>query len=329
MIWVSWRLHRAQLITMLGVLVAGAGIIALLRSNMLDDLASTGLASCVSQTLDQCSPASAAKSFAEAWSTPFDVARATIICLPALIGVFVGAPLFARELEQGTHVLAFTQSVSRMRWMFGKLAVALVPAVLVLVVLQSLVTWWLSAAGILGPFMNGPFTAFNFGIEHVSPLGYALFAFTLGTFLGVATRRTLVAMTGGLAAFVVVRLALAGLVDRLVPAQRLEVTPDQPVTVFQGGSLVLGDGWLDAAGQPVSDGKAQALIQACKSAPGGAPNTQEGYLACLPRSGLAKRYADFVPESQAWQVHLVDVAIFGALAVLLLAGTAWALRRQS
>ncbi|OXM68207.1 ABC transporter permease [Amycolatopsis vastitatis] len=329
MIWVSWRLHRAQLMTMLGVLVVGAGVIALLRSNMLDDLASTGLASCVSQTLDKCSPAGAAKSFAEAWSTPFDVARAAIICLPALIGVFVGAPLFARELEQGTHVLAFTQSVSRTRWMFGKLVVALTPALVLLIVLQSLVSWWLSAAGILGPFMNGPFTAFNFGIEHVSPVGYALFAFALGTFLGVATRRTLVAMTGGLAAFVVVRLALSGLVDRLVPAQRLEVTPDQPVTVYQDGSLVIGDGWLDAAGQPVSEDKAQVLIQACKSAPGGAANTQEAYLACLPQSGLAKRYADFIPESQAWQVHLVDVAIFGGVAVLLLAGTAWVLRRQS
>ncbi|WP_290057660.1 ABC transporter permease [Amycolatopsis solani] len=329
MIWVSWRLHRAHLLTMLGVLVAGAGAIVVLRSAVLDDLASTGLASCVSQTLDKCSPSGAAKSFGEKWSTPFDIARAVILCTPALIGAFVGAPLFARELEQGTHVLAFTQSVSRTRWMAGKLLVALVPALAVLIVLQALVSWWLSAAGILGPFVNGPFTAFNFGIGNVSPVGYALFAFALGTFLGVATRRTLVAMTGGLAAFVVVRLALAGLVDRLVPAQRLEVTPDHPVTVHQDGSLVLGEGWLDAAGQPVSDDRAQALIQACKTTTGGASNTQEGYLACLPKSGLAKRYADFVPESQAWQVHLADLAIYGGLAVLLLAGTAWVLRRQS
>jgi ABC-2 family transporter len=329
MIWVTWRLQRAQLITMLGVLIAGAGVIALLRSTMLDDLASTGLASCVTRTLDECSPAGAAKAFAEAWSTSFDVARAVIICLPALVGVFVGAPLFARELEQGTHVLAFTQSVSRTRWMSGKLVVALVPALVVLIVLQSLVSWWLSAAGILGPFMNGPFTAFNFGIEHVSPVGYALFAFALGTFLGVVSRRTLVAMTAGLGAFVVVRLALSGLVDRLVPAQRLEVAPDHPMTVHQDGSLVIGDGWLDAAGQPVAGDKAAALVQACKSTPAGTSNTQEGYLACLPQSGLAKRYADFIPESQAWQVHLVDAAIFGGLALLLLAGTAWALRRQS
>jgi hypothetical protein len=330
MIWVTWRLQRAHLLTMLGVLIIGAGVIALLRSAMLDDLASAGLASCVSQTLDKCSPAGAAKAFAEAWSTPFDVARAAIICLPALIGVFVGAPLFARELEQGTHVLAFTQSVSRTRWMAGKLVVALAPALVVLIVLQSLVSWWLSAAGILGPFMNGPFPAFTFGIAHVSPVGYALFAFALGTFLGVATRRTLVAMTAGLAAFVVVRLALSGLVDRLVPATRVEVAAGAGTGAHQsGGGLVLEEGWLDAAGQPVPGDKVQTLIQACKSTPAGTPNTQEGFLACLPQSGLAKQYASVIPESQAWQVHLVDAAIFGGLAVLLLAGTAWALRRQS
>ena len=40
---------------------------------------------------------------------------------PALIGVFWGAPLVARELEAGTHRLAWTQSVTRTRWLAIKL----------------------------------------------------------------------------------------------------------------------------------------------------------------------------------------------------------------
>ena len=36
---------------------------------------------------------------------------------PAIIGVFWGAPLVARELEAGTHRLAWTQSVTRTRWL--------------------------------------------------------------------------------------------------------------------------------------------------------------------------------------------------------------------
>ncbi|MFJ8966478.1 ABC transporter permease subunit [Lentzea sp. NPDC102401] len=330
MIWASWRQQRLQLITLLGMLVIGAGVIVLLWSNMVDDITSSQLTACVTQSLQECSaPDGAAKAFREAWGDRFDTGRLVITGLPALIGVFIGAPLFAKELEQGTHVLAFTQSASRTRWMFSKLVVALLPALIVLITLQYLVSGWLAAAGTLGPLMNGPFNALNFGVAHVSPVGYTLFAFMLGTFLGVLTRRTLAAMTATLGAFIVVRLALSGLVDRLVTPQRLEAASGTSLEVDRNTSLVITEGWLDTAGRPVPDDKALALTQACKSTPGGTPNTQEGFLACLPQSGLAKRYAVFIPESQAWQVHLVDVAIFGGLAVLLMAGTIWALRRQS
>ncbi|MEU0884580.1 ABC transporter permease subunit [Lentzea sp. NPDC005914] len=332
MIWVSWRRQRAQLITLLGLLVVGAGVIILLRSTMIGDLTSARLTSCVTLPLEQCTaPPGAAKSFAEAWANPLDLGRMLITFGPALIGVFIGAPLFARELEQGTHVLAFTQSVSRTRWMSSKLVIALVPALLVLVVLQFLVSWWLSAAGTLGPLVNGPFNALNFSTGHVSPAGYALFAFALGTFIGVMSRRTLVAMTAGLGAFVVARFALSGLVDRLIPAQRVEVTPDQELNVHTDVSLVIDYGYLDAAGHPVPADKVSALTEACKSVPQGqgTAESQQEFLACLPKSGLVKRFADVIPPSQAWQVHLADAAIFGTLAVLLLIGTAWALRRQS
>ncbi len=329
MIWVSLRRQRAQLITLLGMLTIGAGAIILLRSNMIDAINSSQLTQCVTQALQECSAAEAAKAFQTTWTTRLNLGQAAILSLPALIGVFIGAPLFARELEQGTHVLAFTQSVSRTRWMFSKLVVALVPALIVLIALQYLVSWWLSAAGTLGPLMGGSFSALNFGIAHFSPVGYALFAFALGAFIGVASRRTLVAMTAGLGAFIVVRFALSGLVNRLIPAQRLEVAPGTPMDVHQDGSLVLDEGWLDTAGQPVSGDRAGTLLQACKSTPTGTPNTQEGFLACLPQSGLAKRYASFIPESQAWQVHLIDASIYSGLAVLLLAGTVWVLRRQS
>ena len=40
--------------------------------------------------------------------------------LPPLLGVFVGAPLLARELESGTFRLIWTQSVTRLRWPLTK-----------------------------------------------------------------------------------------------------------------------------------------------------------------------------------------------------------------
>jgi ABC-type transport system involved in multi-copper enzyme maturation permease subunit len=331
MIWVSWRRQRAQLITLLGVLVVGAGAVILLRSNMVGAIDSSRIGTCVTQNSPECSVGEPASAFQASWTPLLNLAQAAILSLPVLIGVFIGAPLFARELEQGTHVLAFTQSVSRTRWMLSKLVVALAPALIVLIVLQYLVWWWLSAAGLLGPRSSGSFYFLNFGIEHVSPVAYALFAFALGAFVGAVSRRTLVAMTTGLAAFIAVRFALSPLVERLVPTQRLEVATVTDMTVRQDGSLVVAAGFLDASGQPVPSDRVSAVIQSCKSTPQGTgtAESQQAFVACLPKSGLAKEYADFVPESQAWQVHLVDAAIFGGLAVLLLVGTAWVLRRQS
>jgi len=51
-----------------------------------------------------------------------------VLVVPALIGVFWGAPLIARELETGTFRLAWTQSVTRTRWLAVKLGVVVLEA---------------------------------------------------------------------------------------------------------------------------------------------------------------------------------------------------------
>ena len=45
------------------------------------------------------------------------------VALPAVLGMFWGAPLVARELESGTFRLAWTQGRSRHTWFAAKLAV--------------------------------------------------------------------------------------------------------------------------------------------------------------------------------------------------------------
>ena len=41
------------------------------------------------------------------------------MAVPLLFGLFWGAPLLAREFEAGTHSLAWTQGVTRRRWLAG------------------------------------------------------------------------------------------------------------------------------------------------------------------------------------------------------------------
>ena len=47
-----------------------------------------------------------------------------VVVVPALIRLFWGAPLVSRELETGAFRLAWTQSVTRTRWLAVKLAAA-------------------------------------------------------------------------------------------------------------------------------------------------------------------------------------------------------------
>ncbi|WP_394618738.1 ABC transporter permease subunit [Lentzea sp. JNUCC 0626] len=327
MMWASFRLQRVQLLTLLGVVVVGTGVLVLLRSTMVDQITSSGLTECVERGGRACASA-AQNEFLDDWSNLFQLARILILVLPIVIGVFVGAPLFAQELEHGTHVLAFTQSVSRTRWMLSKLVVALVPALVVVAALQYLVWWWLDAAGTLGPQINGAWHPVNFAIEHVSPVAYTLFAFAVGAFVGVVSRRTLVAMTTAFGVFVVARLALEGQLNRFVSPER-RVAADGLTVDLRDGALPVGKGWLDAAGLEVPWDRSVTVSDACRAATPGASQGQEEFLACMRESGLANRYSLVLPESSAWVAHLYDAAIFGGFAVVLLAGTVWALRRQS
>ena len=45
------------------------------------------------------------------------LSEGAILLAPAVIGLFWGAPLIARELETGTADLAWNQSVTRTRWL--------------------------------------------------------------------------------------------------------------------------------------------------------------------------------------------------------------------
>ena len=128
--------------------------------------------------------------------------RHLVLLVPALLGIFWGAPLVARELETGTYRMAWTQSVTRTRWMMVKVGVVGVASMLTAGLLSLMFTWWSS------PFdriQANPY--FSFDHRDIVPIGYAAFAFALGVFLGVVIRRTIPAMAATLVGFGAVRLA--------------------------------------------------------------------------------------------------------------------------
>jgi hypothetical protein len=126
-----------------------------------------------------------------------------VVVVPGLVGLFWGAPLVARELEEGTFRVVWTQSVTRRRWLLTRLAVLGLVATVASALLSLVVTWWSSP---IDRAKASPFSSFDVG--GVVPVGYALFALVLGVAAGLVLRRTVAGMAVALVGFVAARLAV-------------------------------------------------------------------------------------------------------------------------
>src|SRR5262245_8006621 len=151
-----------------------------------------------------------------------------VMTAPALVGVFWGAPLVAREIEAGTLPLVWTQSVTRTRWLLVKLAVPGVASAVAAGLLSLVVTLWAR------PLDGAAATMYaTFGQRDIVPIGYALFAYALGVTAGMLVRRAVPAMAVTLFAFVAVRIcATYGLRPRLFAPQYQALALDPASTGF-------------------------------------------------------------------------------------------------
>src|SRR5258708_19386128 len=80
------------------------------------------LAACVARSQGSSCP-DAVQAFTDEFGSAVNIAFwASLLIAPGLLGVLIGAPLIASELEYGTWRLAWSQTVPRTRWLAVKLA---------------------------------------------------------------------------------------------------------------------------------------------------------------------------------------------------------------
>jgi hypothetical protein len=156
-----------------------------------------------------------------------------VLAVPLVIGMFWGAPLISREFEAGTFRLAWTQGVTRTRWLAVKLGLGAVASAVIAGLLSLMVSWWSSQ---LDQVNANPFDSLRFGVRDVVPIGYAAFAFALGLTAGLLFRRMLPAMLTALVGFIAVREAVTAWVrpHLITPLhQSLPITTATPVSIDQ------------------------------------------------------------------------------------------------
>jgi ABC-type transport system involved in multi-copper enzyme maturation permease subunit len=304
--WLAWRQFRAN--ALVGAITAAAAVaVLILTSDHIARVAGT----------DQL-------------TTGYESLRLLgtgLVGAPAVIGAFWGAPLLAREIETGTYRLAWTQSVTRRRWLTTRLAVTALGAVVVVGSFSLVFTWWSAP---FDEFGNRIGTA-NFGQRGIVPVAYAMFALALGTFAGAVLRRTLPAMGATLAGFFVVRFSFQWLVRAHLVAATTATLPNnsfgQRDEQLAGmGGWVLSSHTVDATGQRLTDSQIdRLLVEACHLT---RDSTRADSIACIDRLGIHD-VAKVHPASHFWPLQLWESAIFLALAATLVALSVWWIRNRA
>ncbi len=352
MIWLTWRQFRAQTIVAAAALAMTAVLLGLTGSHLADLFTTTGNAACAAH--DDCGPAA---------TTFLNQANATLvnhlpvlfgtalIVVPVILGIFWGTPLITRELEAGTHRLAWSQSVSRTNWLAVKLGVAAAAAMVTAGVFSLLVTW---SAGPIDKVNLNLLQPSVFSERGIAPAGYAAFAVALGVTAGMLIRRTVPAMAVTLVVFTAVQFAMRALRQYLLAPVRL-ISAIGPANVMNiaaqpgpgggtahlvltgtanlPGAWVLSTQFINAAGHVVTSVSLPASTggsaQICAGPAGldGQDVLAPSCLAQLASHGY-RQLVTYQPASRFWAFQWYETAIFLALAAALAGFCFWWIRRR-
>jgi ABC-type transport system involved in multi-copper enzyme maturation permease subunit len=307
--WVAWRQHRTQAIAVAALLAVICGYMLAVGLRVNDFAERSGLLACLADGGD-CSRAYVAM------INRFDFFVGVTLFvgwLPMLIGAFWGAPLIAREVERGTHLLAWTQSVPRTRWLAVRLAV-IVASVVVAMSLLSFVTGWLQQTyyGRTGGGSDANLTQ----LRDLIPPALALAVLGVGVAVGSLIRRTLPAMGVTLGIGFGLWLVVGRLSSLLVPPQR-RIAPLGEMANIKAGETHAGAGWLDAAGNPSGF---EDLARIC-------PVNGE-FTACAADHGY-QSFVLYQPDDRYWTLQAVHAGILVAIGLTMLALAFWRLRRRT
>ncbi len=237
MIAFSWRQFRPQAAVGLAGLVVVAIVLAVTGPHLVS-VYDTAVATCKASHGSSSACDNPVSSTFHSLQTAVPL---LVLIVPVLIGMFWGAPLVAHEIESGTFRLAWTQSVTRRRWLWVKLGLVGLASMVVAAGISLMATWWASPLDKASP---NRFSPSLFAVHGFVPAAYALFAFALGAAAGLVIRRTVPAMAVTLVGFIVVRI---GVTFWVRPHYMSPATTTVPLTKAAGGFAFSSPGVVSVA----------------------------------------------------------------------------------
>lgn len=311
-----FRQYRAQAVATLGLLAALAALLVVTGLQMAGQWHSALVTCAATRTCGNLS----STLFLGSHAVGFLVIMT--LGVPLVLGILCGAPLVAHEFETGTNQFAWTQAITRRRWLAVKAGWLLLAAAAVGGIVSALVTWW---SGPNNALQENAFETGRFDIMGVVPVAYALFAMALGIAAGAMLRRTVPAIGLTVAGYIAVRILVTqwlrphfltavthayGLMQNWAPtgaawqfAQGI-LTPD-------GRELMPSDGTDIGHNVQVFMVPASCHQLLNQANPG-------PVLSCMQSAGF-RQFVSYQPASRYWAFQGIEAGIFVALAVALLA----------
>jgi hypothetical protein len=318
MIWLTWRQHRSEAFVVGGALALLAVLLVVTGRDMATAYQQLGVGDCIAHP-DHPNCGMTVEVFTQRVS-PLVAAVVWLNAIPALLGILVGAPLVARELEQGTHRLVWLQSITRLRWVAMKLALIVGAALLATGLLTVALVWWFGPLHAFGGF----YFPLTFDFDGSVPLAYAAFALALGVAAGTVLRSSVPAMAVALAGFVALRLPIELWArPHYLPPITLTGDPGQVDALVPKADWVLSNGWVNLHGHPVH---LSEVYETCAPAQAHV-DFQGAFTACTHAHGW-QMYITYQPASRFVLFAQIETAIFAVLALALVALTIWWVRRR-
>ncbi len=310
--WVTWRQHRAALAGTLALL-GGTALVLLINGRAMHR-AYAGIAMCGGTPCEV--PYQLFTGKYQAWA---QFLPRFLTFLPAVIGVFVGAPLVARELESGTYRFAWTQGRGRVRWIEAKLVLLGSTLTLLAVAFSWCFSWWFGPwHSIMGRMGSGQ----AYEIEGLVFAARTLFAFTSGVFLGAVIRRTVPAMAATAALWLAVAWPTTIYLRPLI----------QPAKVVSDAAYIGIDkawtisSWVqDGSGHHLSDSQVTTLAGRARAA---GVQSSDQFTSWLAQHHYT-RWDSYQPDSRFWHFQAVEASCWVLAALLFAAATVWWLRRRA
>jgi hypothetical protein len=242
-----------------------------------------------------------------------------MLVVPVLLGVFLGAPVLAREFETGTFRFAWTQGCGRFRWAVSKLVLLAVLVTAVTWAFTELFSWYYHA--FLADGQVSRLLPLAFGLLGVAFAAWTLAAFAIAAFFGALLRRTLPAMAATLATWTVLAIGTAVWLRQHYQAP-LRTTGNPPSDAWVLSSYATGP-----HGQVLSQ---RALDQLFQQAPASVqnspnPNALTNWLAQQHYT----QWTSYEPASRFWHFQLIEGGWLLALSAVAIAAAIWLVRRRA